>query len=90
MAKVQVRFVTCLQTDEVVAQDCSPCLRDSQSEVVCVVEWDTWGIQDDEVYNEVKTDLINAPKNHRTLTSDEILFIIYKISGVNSSGGVCV
>ena len=88
VGEIKIGFITGLETKESVTKNFLALLNNIQPPVSCVKEWDTFGLECERYPG--KEQRWDSPRNQSTLTRLLMLAIIYKISGVNTRGGVCV
>ena len=89
VTEVKIGFVTCLETEDPVAENFLAPLYNIQMPVGGVEERDTFG-SGVEGYRDGKRRTWGLPRNQSTLTRELMLAIMYRISGVNTKGGVSV
>jgi len=89
VGEIKIGFVTGLETKKSVTENFLALLYNIQSPVGGVIEWDTFE-SGFEGYGDQERQTVGLPRNQSTLTKLLMLAIMYRISGVNTKGGVCV
>lgn len=90
MAEVQIGFVSGLKAKYSVAENLLTSLYNVQAPISGIIEWDALEMGQHLSRFKMVFAAGNQPRNQSTLTNELMLDIMYKISGVNTNGGVCV
>jgi hypothetical protein len=91
VGEVKIGFVTGLETEDPVTENFLALPNDIQPPVGSVIEWDTFGFGFGfKRHRDQEHQMWDSPRNQSTLTRVLMLAIMYRISGVNTKGGVCV